>query len=166
MTLRRYPNGVDAKSFFEKRCPSHRPDWVEVAHGPGDRGGPIGYCLLDDRAALVWAANLAAIELHAPMARADDIESPEADGRVHDLDPGAPARPWPECADVGHLGPRRAGRHLGPLELVGQDVGLEGAAALRAAQLRPGVHTHEHASEFALAVAQVIEEAPPRQDWW
>ena len=58
---------------------------------------PIDYCLLDDRAALVWAANLAALELHTPMARADDIETPTM--VVFDLDPGAPAG-MTECAEV------------------------------------------------------------------
>src|SRR5690606_26288526 len=76
VTFRRFPNGVDAPSFFEKRCPSHRPDWVETAPGPGDRGGPIAYCVLSSVPALVWAANLAALELHTPMSRADDLENP------------------------------------------------------------------------------------------
>ena len=97
VTFRRFPNGVEAASFFEKRCPSHRPGWVEVALGPGDRTGPVEYCLLDDRAALVWAANLAALELHTPMARADDIEAPMM--VVFDLDPGEPAA-MTECAVV------------------------------------------------------------------
>ena len=132
VTFRRFPNGVDAASFFEKRCPSHRPGWVEVALGPGDRTGPVEYCLLDDRAALVWAANLAALELHTPMARADDIEAP-ADGGVrprpgrtggHDRVRGGGA------GDPGRAGAPRPGA-------VGQDVGLEGAAALPAAQQRP-----------------------------
>ena len=42
VTFRRFPNGVDGKSFFEKRCPSHRPDWVPTAIGPGDGGQPWG----------------------------------------------------------------------------------------------------------------------------
>ena len=50
VTFRRYPNGVDGQSFFEKRCPSHRPDWVEVAIGPGrPQRRRSEYCLLDDR---------------------------------------------------------------------------------------------------------------------
>ena len=44
ITMRRFPNGVNDKSFFEKRCPSHRPEWVQTAPGPGDRGGEIRYC--------------------------------------------------------------------------------------------------------------------------
>src|SRR5262249_58588285 len=94
----RFPNGVDGKSFFEKRCPSHRPGWVEVALGPGDRNGDVAYCLLDEPAAVVWAANLAALELHTPMARADDLDAPQM--LVFDLDPG-PDTGMAECAEVG-----------------------------------------------------------------
>jgi hypothetical protein len=97
VTLRRYPNGVDAQSFFEKRCASHRPDFVGTALGPGDRRGGIHYCVLDNKPALVWAANMAALEIHAPMARAPDIESPTM--VVFDLDPGEPAT-IVECAQV------------------------------------------------------------------
>ena len=39
ITLRRWPDGVEGTSFFEKRCPSHRPEWLGVALGPGDRRG-------------------------------------------------------------------------------------------------------------------------------
>ena len=53
VTLRRFPNGTDTPGFFEKRCPDHRPDWVGTAPGPGDREGPIGYCVLDSAAAIV-----------------------------------------------------------------------------------------------------------------
>ncbi|OWY60126.1 hypothetical protein B7486_70860, partial [cyanobacterium TDX16] len=97
ITLRRFPNGVDDKSFFEKRCPSHRPDFVHVALGPGDRKGGIEYCCLDDVPSVAWAANMAALELHAPMARAEDIENPAM--VVFDLDPG-PGTGIPECADL------------------------------------------------------------------
>src|SRR4030095_11298292 len=61
VTLRRDPNGVDEGSFFEKRCPDHRPEWVGTALGPGDRRGGIGYCVLHDVAALVWRANMGAL---------------------------------------------------------------------------------------------------------
>src|SRR3954449_4456463 len=54
ITLRRFPNGVDQQSFFEKRCPSHRPSFVGVALGPGDRGRAIDSCKLDSVASIVW----------------------------------------------------------------------------------------------------------------
>jgi bifunctional non-homologous end joining protein LigD len=84
ITLRRWPNGVAAKSFFEKNCPSHRPPWL-----PTIDMGDIAYCGLDEPAALVWTANLAAIELHPTLATAPDLDRPTF--VVFDLDPGAPA---------------------------------------------------------------------------
>ncbi|MGQ0615980.1 MAG: non-homologous end-joining DNA ligase [Acidimicrobiia bacterium] len=150
ITMRRFPNGVDASSFFEKRCPSHRPDWVKVAPGPGDRGGAIDYCRLDSRAALVWAANLAALELHAPMARADDIETPTM--VVFDLDPGAPAG-ISDCAEVA-LWVRDVLDGLG-LRCLPKTSGSKGMQLYLPVNA-PGL-THEAASSFALAVAQALE---------
>ncbi|MDQ6696361.1 MAG: non-homologous end-joining DNA ligase [Actinomycetota bacterium] len=153
ITMRRYPNGVDDKSFFEKRCPSHRPDWVQTAPGPGDRGGEIGYCRLADIASLAWAANLAALELHAPMARAADIDAPTM--VVYDLDPGAPAG-MAECAEVGLLlRDVLAGLRLSCYAKTSGSKGLQLYLPLNAP------HTHEHASAFALAVAQALEKARP-----
>ena len=84
ITLRRWPNGVGAASFFEKNCPSHRPPWL-----PTVDMGEIAYCVLDEPAALVWTANLAAIELHPTLPAAPDLDRPTF--VVFDLDPGAPA---------------------------------------------------------------------------
>ena len=97
ITFRRYPGGTGAEGFFEKRCPKHRPEWVQVALGPGDRRGGIEYCRIEEPAAMVWAANLAAIELHAPMALAADLDSPRT--LVFDLDPG-PVTSFVGCCRV------------------------------------------------------------------
>ena len=153
VTLRRYPNGVDGQSFFEKRCPSHRPEWVEVAIGPGDRNGTVEYCLFDDRAAMVWAGNLAALELHTPMARAEDIESPTM--VVFDLDPGD-GTAMTECADVA-IDIRDTLTGLG-LELFPKTSGSKGLQLYLPLNTP---HTHDHASEFALAVAQMMEKHHP-----
>lgn len=150
VTLRRYPDGVEAGSFFEKRCPSHRPDWVPIALGPGDRNGTIGYCRLDSRAALVWSANMAALEVHAPMARCDDIEVPTM--VVFDLDPGVPAG-LPECCEVA-LWIREALEGLG-LEVWPKTSGSKGLQLYLPVNT-PGP-THEQASAFAQAVAQALE---------
>ena len=53
LTFKRFPNGTETKGFFEKRCPGHRPEWVNVALGPGDRQGGIEYCCIEEPAALV-----------------------------------------------------------------------------------------------------------------
>ncbi|MEY2571150.1 MAG: bifunctional non-ous end joining protein LigD [Acidimicrobiaceae bacterium] len=151
VTLRRFPNGVDEKSFFEKRCASHRPEWVPVCLGPGDRAGGIDYCRLDSVPAIVWAANMAALEIHAPMARCDDIETPTM--VVFDLDPGAPAA-MTECAEVG-LSIRDVLEGIG-LQCFAKTSGSKGLQ-LYVPVNRPGL-THEHASSFALAVAQAMEK--------
>ena len=151
LTLRRYPNGVEETSFFEKRCASHRPDWIGTFDGPGDRNGTIGYCALDSVAALAWSANMAALELHAPMARGVDIESPSM--CVFDLDPG-PKTGMTECAEVA-LDIRAVLDRLAGLECLAKTSGSKGLQ-LYVPLNTP--HTHEHCSEFALAVAQVLEK--------
>jgi bifunctional non-homologous end joining protein LigD len=150
VTLRRYPDGVDASSFFEKRCPSHRPAWVPVALGPGDRGGAIEYCRLDSRAALVWSANMAALEIHAPMARCDDIDTPTM--VVFDLDPGAPADIRDCCEVAGWI--REALDALG-LQVWPKTSGSKGLQLYLPVNA-PGLG-HEQASAFAQAVAQALE---------
>lgn len=154
ITLRRWPDGVSGESFFEKRCPSHRPQWVEIARGPGDRGGTIDYCCFNEVASLAWSANLAALEIHAPMARRDDIESPQM--VVFDLDPGAPAT-IVECCAVA-LEIREVLDAVG-LEAVAKTSGSKGMQ-LYVPLNTP--HSHEHASSFALAVAQLLEKRMPQ----
>jgi bifunctional non-homologous end joining protein LigD len=95
LTLKRYPNGVDAQFFYEKNAPSHRPEWVSTA-----RVGSIDYVVVDSEATLVWLANLADLELHTSLALADDPEHPTL--VAFDLDPGPPATVV-ECSRVAEL---------------------------------------------------------------
>jgi bifunctional non-homologous end joining protein LigD len=88
LTRKRYPNGVDDKFFFEKQCPSHRPEWVKVAPIELSKK-TVEFCLCEDLPTLVWLGNLAALELHTSLSRAVPIERPTA--MVFDLDPGPPA---------------------------------------------------------------------------
>ena len=155
VTLRRYPNGVDEQSFFEKRCASHRPEWIDVFQGPGDRNGTIGYCALDSTAALAWSANMAALEVHAPMARGKDIESPTM--CVFDLDPG-PRTGIPECAEVA-LQIREVLDNLASLDCLAKTSGSKGLQLYVPLNTK---HTHEQCSEFAQAVAQVLEKHHPK----
>lgn len=100
ITLKRYPNGVDGFFFYEKQCPSHRPDWVTTATVPSERREEkrIDYCVMNGLPALVWAANLADLELHTFLHRAPAIERPTA--VAFDLDPGPPAD-IVQCCQVG-----------------------------------------------------------------
>jgi bifunctional non-homologous end joining protein LigD len=90
LTLKRYPDGVEAEFFYEKNCPSHRPPWVKTAPIRSDRNRrTMQFCLVQDVATLAWAVNLADLEMHVPLHRARDVDRP--DSVVFDLDPGAPA---------------------------------------------------------------------------
>jgi len=98
ISLKRYPDGVDGFFFYEKQCPSHRPDWVTTSRVPRQRRpGFIDYCVINDLSALVWAANLADLELHTFLHRGPQLENP--DFLVIDLDPGPPAD-LINCCDV------------------------------------------------------------------
>lgn len=154
ITLRRWPDGVTGSSFFEKRCPSHRPDWVGTCLGPGDRGGRIHYCRLDSAAALAWSANLAALEIHSPMARCADIDSPTM--LVFDLDPGPPASIVECCRVALEI---RAVLDVANLEAFAKTSGRKG---LQLYVPLNSPHSHDHAASFAHAVAQLLERNHPR----
>ena len=70
LTLKRYPGGVEAGFFYEKRCPAFRPSWMKTAAlWSKTNNQNISYCMLNDLPSLVWAANLANLELHTFLAR-------------------------------------------------------------------------------------------------
>ena len=99
LTMKRYPDGVEGEFFYEKNCPGHRPKWVKTAKvwsEPNQRD--IDYCLAQDLPTLVWAANLADIELHTSLSRKKNVGRPTM--MVFDLDPGAPAD-IVQCCQVG-----------------------------------------------------------------
>jgi bifunctional non-homologous end joining protein LigD len=147
VTMVRYPNGVDADSFFEKRCPPHAPDWVRVG-----RLDDLDGCVIDDLPTLVWVANLASLELHTHQARVDDPEHPTA--VVFDLDPGPPAGIL-DCCRVG-LELRDLLRDLGLTALVktSGSKGLHLAVPIRGA-------TADETKEFARALGQLLAKRDP-----
>src|SRR6266513_565234 len=99
LTMKRYPDGVEGEFFYEKNCPSHRPKWVKTAKvwSEGNQK-TMDYCLANDLPTLVWAANLADLELHTSLSRKNNIDCPTM--MVFDLDPGAPAD-MVQCCQVG-----------------------------------------------------------------
>jgi bifunctional non-homologous end joining protein LigD len=165
LTVTRWPDGVQAKSFFQKQAPAHRPEWVRTATVRSTStltGTPMGaqagkaidYTLANDLPTLVWLANLAAVELHVPLARADAMERPTA--LVFDLDPGAPAG-IVECCHVG-------------LQLQGmfEQLGLQSLAKTSGSKglqvyvpLNSPAIAYEQTKPFAKAVAETLESAEP-----
>jgi bifunctional non-homologous end joining protein LigD len=96
LTLKRYPNGVEGGHFYEKQCPSHRPDWVRSE--PVELSSKtIHFCICDDLPTLVWLANLADLELHPSLSKVPEVERPTL--MAFDLDPG-PGTGLAECCEV------------------------------------------------------------------
>ena len=99
LTMKRYPNGVNGMFFYEKNCPKHRPEWVKTARVWSEGNNRwMDYCVFEDLPTLVWAANLADLELHTSLSLGKDIVRPSF--LVFDLDPGAPAN-IVQCCQVG-----------------------------------------------------------------
>ncbi len=98
LTMKRYPDGVDAEFFYEKNAPRHRPDWVKTAPvwSEGNRRN-MDFIVVEDLPTLVWLANLASLELHTSLSRAKDMLCPTM--MVFDLDPGPPAN-IVQCSQV------------------------------------------------------------------
>jgi bifunctional non-homologous end joining protein LigD len=156
LTLKRYPDGVEGKFFYEKRAPSHRPDWLATARIWSDsHHGEIDYCLIEDLPSLIWAANLANVELHTSLARAADIERP--DSLVFDLDPGAPADVI-DCARV-------ALRLRGLFDQLGLDcyAKTSGSKGIQVYAPLNGTATYESTRPFAKAVAETFEARFPKE---
>ena len=149
LTLKRYPNGVEAPYFYEKQSPSHGPEWVQTV-----RVGGVDYTLCQDRATLVWLANLADIELHTSLSLAADAQRPTM--LVFDLDPGPPAG-IVECCQVA-LVLRGMFAALG-LDSVVKTSGSKGMQMY--VPLNTDV-TYARTKPFARQVAELLEQRLPQ----
>jgi bifunctional non-homologous end joining protein LigD len=177
MTLKRYPEGVDGQSFFQKHAPAGTPDWVAtvdvasrssrpVASQQND--GTVTHVIMDDLPTLMWAANLASLELHVPMWRVAQRRVSAGSGRevvpghgearpdllVFDLDPGPPATIVECCRVAEALRPVLASAGLEPLAKTSGGKGLQLYAKVS------GI-TAEQASDQAKSFAQELERARP-----
>jgi len=157
LTLKRYPNGVNGKFFYEKECPKHRPEWVRtkriVARGSTKDRTHVNFCIVDDLATLVWAANLADLELHTSLSRADDMAHPTM--VAFDLDPG-PGTTILECCQIATW-----------LRTIFGELGVEGFAKTSGSKglqiyvpLNSGA-TYTKTRAFALAIAELLERTHP-----
>jgi bifunctional non-homologous end joining protein LigD len=155
VTIKRYPDGVDGKFFFQKNAPAH-PDWVPTATlpSPGSTKSreTIEYVLGGDLPTLIWAANLAALELHTPMWRYPHVGEPDL--LVFDLDPGPPATVVECCAVALLLRPLLTGLGLEPVAKTSGGKGLQIYAAVSGM-------TSEQTSDLAKDLAERLEEDEP-----
>jgi bifunctional non-homologous end joining protein LigD len=174
LTLKRYPDGVEGEAFFAKHAPSHRPDWIRTVRVESSssraRGETVTYLVVDDLPALIWVANLAGLELHAPMWKAPmsrvggDPAGPavpegpdrEPDLLVFDLDPGLPATIVECCAVALELRPMLRADGFEPLAKTSGGKGMQLYAHV------DGI-TSAQASDLARGYAERLERDRPRQ---
>ena len=173
MTLKRYPDGVGGQSFFAKHAAAGRPGWVRTEHvvsrgsrsrspGSSRSGEPVEYVVIDDLPTLMWAANLAALELHVPMWRFAAAGSGEPapehglepDLLVFDLDPGLPATIVDCCRVAEALRPLLAEAGFDALPKTSGGKGLQLYARISGL-------TAEEASAAAKGFAERLERALP-----
>ncbi|HYZ30048.1 MAG TPA: non-homologous end-joining DNA ligase [Thermoleophilaceae bacterium] len=157
LTMKRYPNGVEGKFFYEKECPKHRPEWVRtkriVSRGSTKDRTHVNFCVVDDLATLVWAANLADLELHTSLSRVDDMAHPTM--AAFDLDPG-PGTSIVECCQIA-VWLRTIFGELS-IESFPKTSGSKGLQVY--APLNSGA-TYAKTREFALAIAELLERTHP-----
>jgi bifunctional non-homologous end joining protein LigD len=149
----RFPDGVEGQRFFEKRAPSHTPEWVRTAPIEMGTAGVLDFIVCDDLPTLIWCSQMAALELHPSLSKAAKPERPTV--LAFDLDPGAPATAV-ECAQVA-LRLRDLFGGLG-LECFAKHSGSKGIQVY--VPLNTAV-TYERTKPYARAVAQALEQSEP-----
>ncbi len=157
----RYPDGIDAEFFYQKRAPKSRPPWIEVAELRLPSGRAAEEVVPRDAAALAWLANLACLELHPHPVRAEDLDHPD-ELRV-DLDP-VPGVEWQQVREVASV----VFSVLKDLNLVGwpKTSGKRGLHIYVRIQQR---WTFDEVRRAALALARDVERRAPTlatSKWW
>ena len=155
LTLKRYPNGVDGMFFYEKNCPSHRPAWIKTVRvwSEGNQRD-MDYCSVENEAALVWTANLAALELHISLSKASALATPTS--LVFDLDPGAPA----DALDCAKVALRM--RNLFAQWSLQSFIKSSGKKGLQLyVPLNQRAATYEQTKTFSHAIAKILEQETP-----
>jgi bifunctional non-homologous end joining protein LigD len=156
MSFQRFPDGVEAQGFFAKNAPRGTPEWVRTVRLPAPGSSKdretLDYVVVDDLPTLVWAANLAALELHVPqwtVGPRGGVRGP--DRLVLDLDPGAPATVV-ECAEVAlMLKELVEADGLVPVAKTSGSKGMQVSASLAPT-------TDERTSAYARHLAQRLEK--------
>jgi bifunctional non-homologous end joining protein LigD len=100
MILKRFVKGIDEEAFFQKRAPTNRPDWIEVAELRYASGTSAVEVVVRDAGQLAWVINLGCIDLNPHPVRAEDLDHPD-ELRI-DLDP-VPGVDWRQIVDVAFV---------------------------------------------------------------
>ena len=154
LVMARYPDGFGGPMFYQKRCPEGKPEWVHTAHMASEAAkGDVNFCVVEDLASLAWLVNLAALELHTLLCRAEDVYTPTL--IAFDLDPG-PGADLVDCSRVALQ-----------LRKLCQEAGLQ---AFPKSSGKKGMHlnvplntpaTYDQTKAFAHGLATLLEQREP-----
>jgi len=100
MVLKRFPKGIDAEPFFQKRVPENHPVFIDTATLRYASGTSAEEAVIRDAAGLAWVVNLGCLDLNPHPVRAEDLEHPD-ELRV-DLDP-MPGVDWSRIVDAAYV---------------------------------------------------------------
>jgi bifunctional non-homologous end joining protein LigD len=157
-TMKRFPDGIEGKHFFQKDAPSHMPDWIKTVALPattrdGKGKRTIRYPLVNHELALLWVVNMGTIDMNVTLSRADKPHRPDA--VLFDLDPAPPAG-FAESVEVALL----IKALLDQLELTAypKTSGSDGMHVLVPISRR---HTFEETRRFASVVAGALVRTRP-----
>jgi bifunctional non-homologous end joining protein LigD len=159
--LVRYPDGVEAEHFYQKRAPQSRPPWIEVAELHFPSGRVAQEIVPRDAAALAWLANLACLELHPHPVRAEDLDHPD-ELRV-DLDP-VPGVEWNQIREVTAV----TRRVLEDYHLIGWPK-TSGSRGMHVCVRIERRWDFDEVRRAALALAREVEKRAPKlatSKWW
>ena len=156
--MRRYPDGIAGKAFFQKDAPKHMPDWIPtfralVSPRDGKEKREVAFPLVNDELALLWMANMACIDMNPWYSRIDRPDRP--DFVLFDLDP-TPEVPWAQTIQVALL--VREVLELVGLESFPKTSGGKGFHVLVPLDRRS---TYDDSRSFAELVASAIVRAHP-----
>lgn len=154
IVLARFPDGADGDWFYEKRAPSHAPEWLPTAPlWSGHKGEDIDFVTAPDVESLMWIANLGAIEIHPWLSRI--VTAAEPDFAIFDLDPAEGAQ-WDQVVTVAEV-IRVALERLG---LAGYPK-TSGATGLHIYVPLDPVHPYERVRKFVETVGRLVVGADP-----
>lgn len=154
LTLKRYPEGVEGIFFYEKNCPSYRPDWMKTAKVWSEGNNRyMYYCLAADLPSLVWLVNLADLELHTSLSVAPEMQKPTV--IAFDLDPGPPANIVQCCQVALWIKEIFAGLGLQAFAKTSGSKGLQIYVPLNTAV------SYDQTKPFARGIARLLETRHP-----
>ncbi|MGH3682181.1 MAG: non-homologous end-joining DNA ligase, partial [Natronosporangium sp.] len=161
MILKRFVRGIDQEAFFQKRAPTNRPDWIEVAELHYASGRSAEEVVVRDAAGLAWVVNLGCIDLNPHPVQAEDLDRPD-ELRI-DLDP-VPGVEWPQIVEIAQV-----------TQQVLADHGLTGwpkTSGSRGFHVYAPIHPRWRFREVRLAAEAVAREVANRAPdlatsrWW